>query len=73
MAFKDYISRLSDQRTTERALVIERIAKECGVHNSTVYKWINAKVTPDKLKQQKVAEITGLPIESLFELKECKG
>lgn len=66
MAFKDYISKLSDQRTTERTLMIERIAKECGVHTSSIYKWMNGKVKPDKLKMQKVSEITGISVDELF-------
>ncbi|MBP1593043.1 MAG: helix-turn-helix protein [Bacteroidetes bacterium] len=71
MALKDYILTLSSERTTERALMIDRIARECGVHTSTIYKWINGKTTPDILKQKKVSEITGLSVDKLFN-KESK-
>ena len=71
MAFKDYISKLSDNRTTERTLVIEKIAQACGVDKSTVYRWANGVSTPDKLKMEKVSEITGIPVVELFNLEPC--
>lgn len=66
MAFKDYIESLPETRTTQRRVVINQIAERCGVHFTTVYRWMNGKSKPDKLKQEKIAEITGIPIESLF-------
>lgn len=70
MAFKDYIQSISDRRTTERTLMLNRIAEECGVNLSTVYKWINGQSVPDKLKKQKIAEITGKSVEELFNPKD---
>lgn len=66
MALKDYVMSISDKRTTERTLMLNKIASECGVTLSTVYKWINGQSVPDKLKRQKIAEIAGIPVEELF-------
>ena len=70
MALKDYIMSISDKRTTERTLMLNRIAEECGVNLSTVYKWIYGQAKPDKLKKQKIAEITGISVEKLFSNNE---
>lgn len=70
MALKDYLLSLSDVRTTERTLMIERIASACGVHTSTVYKWMNGNSKPDKLKQEKISEIVGIPVNDLFKAKQ---
>jgi|GEM_PF-553159 Helix-turn-helix. len=70
MAFKDYILSISDKRTTERTMMLTKIAEECGVNLSTVYKWVNGQSVPDKLKREKIASLTGKTVEELFNLKE---
>ncbi len=67
MTFKDYIESLPETRTTARRVVINQIAERCGVHYSTVYKWISGKSKPDRLKQEKIVEMTGLSITELFQ------
>lgn len=67
MTFKDYIESLPETKTTERRAFINQIATQCAVHYSTVYRWISGKSQPDKLKQEKIAAITGLSITELFQ------
>ena len=71
MALKDYISNLSEAKTTEKTLMLKRIATACGVNVSTVYRWANGASTPDKLKMEKISELTGLPVDELFKSASC--
>jgi len=34
----------------------------------TVYRWLAGEIVPEKLKREKVAEITGQPVDELFPL-----
>ncbi len=68
MDLRDYILSLPDERTTARTLKIEEIAQACGVHPSTIYKWMNGNTRPDKLKMEKVSELTNIPVNELFNL-----
>ncbi|MCD7973407.1 MAG: helix-turn-helix domain-containing protein [Candidatus Azobacteroides sp.] len=47
--------------------MIKKIAQQCGVRKGSVYRWISGKVVPDKLKQEKISELTGIPVENLFD------
>ncbi len=67
MALKDYITGLSTETTTERKIMIQKISESCGVSINAVYRWINGSSKPDKLKMQRLSEITGIPIEKLFQ------
>jgi hypothetical protein len=66
LALKDYVHRLSDTKTTERSLFIKRIAEECAVTESTVYRWINQKAKPSPLAKRKLSELTNIPVTELF-------
>lgn len=70
MAFKDYISGLSTEVTTEKKIVIQKISDSCGVSINAVYRWINGSSKPDKLKMQQISQITGIPVDNLFQ-EEC--
>lgn len=65
MALKDYYEKLG-QRSTPRKEFRSRVATECGVAEMTVFRWISGEVIPDKLKQEKIAEIAGVPSDLLF-------
>lgn len=65
MALKDYYKDLG-QRTTPQQEFRIKIALACGVSLMTVYRWISGEVIPEKLKREKIAEVTGLSVEELF-------
>lgn len=44
----------------------ELIRNECGVAEITLYRWLNGTIVPDKLKREKIAQVTGRPVEELF-------
>lgn len=44
----------------------EKLTRECGVAEMTLYRWLNGTVTPDKLKREKIAQVTGISVEELF-------
>lgn len=64
VTLKDYLD--SIDLPNPKPLMIARIAKECGVSKVTVYRWVSGKVIPDKLKKEKIAEITGVGVDELF-------
>lgn len=65
---QDYFGTLSEK--SPKRQMIEKIADECGVSLMTVYRWISGEVVPDKLKKEKIAEITGIAVDELFPI-EC--
>jgi transcriptional regulator with XRE-family HTH domain len=65
MTLKDYYNNLPDSINPRREFR-EHLAKECGVSVITLYRWLSGEITPDKLKMEKVAEVTGVPAEDLF-------
>lgn len=65
MNLKDYMESINLPNPKHE--MIDRIAKTCGVSKVSVYRWISGKIVPDKLKREKVAEITGIPEKELFE------
>lgn len=69
MALKDYYESLSPN--SPRKEIRDRILKECGITEMTLYRWISGDVIPEKLKQEKVAEITGVPVDDLFTKKNA--
>lgn len=66
ITLQGYIESLSDK--SPKRQIIEKIAFECGVSQSTVYRWASGTVVPDKLKKEKLASITGISEEDLFKL-----
>jgi transcriptional regulator with XRE-family HTH domain len=65
MNLNEYYKQLQDQPSPQREFR-QKIAKECGVSEMTVFRWLSGEVVPEKLKREKVAEITGLTVEELF-------
>ena len=59
---KEYYESLGNPQKELR----EKIAAECGVSLATVFRWLNGEVIPDKLKREKIGEITGLKEAELF-------
>lgn len=67
MTLNEHYNTLKSKETiAPKKKLVLRIAKECGVDMSNVYRWINGGVVPDKLKREKVSEIIGIPAEELF-------
>jgi transcriptional regulator with XRE-family HTH domain len=66
ITFKEYVTDMPSEKTSERAIFIKKIAKACGVNESTVYRWLNNKAKPSLLAKQKISEITNIPINNLF-------
>lgn len=44
----------------------KKLMEECYVAEQTVWKWLNGTVVPDKLTQEKISKITGIPVNELF-------
>lgn len=65
MALKEYYESLPE-RVTPKKEFRDKIAKECGVTEMTVFRWLKGEVVPDKLKREKLAELTGESIDALF-------
>ncbi|WP_010416171.1 helix-turn-helix domain-containing protein [Anaerophaga thermohalophila] len=51
---------------TPKQKFVRELSEECGVTPETVYRWINGTSRPDKLKQQRIAEMTNIPVDELF-------
>ena len=68
MALKEYYQNLGKQSTPQQAFR-NMLARECDVTEMTVYRWLSGEVTPHKLKQEKIAELTGFKVEDLFPKK----
>ena len=66
LTLKGYYESLGDPRKKMR----EDIASGCGVTIQTVYRWINGESTPNKLQKEKISEILGVEVGSLFTEKE---
>ncbi len=65
MALKEYYEKLAEKSTPKKEFR-EKIAAECGVTEMTVFRWLSGEVVPDKLKREKIAEVTGNSVEDLF-------
>ena len=65
MALKEYYAELGT-RSTPCKEFRDRLVNECGVKPMTVFRWLSGEVIPDKLKREKISEITGIPVEELF-------
>jgi transcriptional regulator with XRE-family HTH domain len=65
MALQDYYQELG-KRSTPQKEFRELLATHCGVAEMTVYRWLSGEVVPDKLKREKIAEVTGKSVEELF-------
>lgn len=66
MDFKEFYNELQSTQPTPQKEFRNKIAFECDVTEMTVYRWLSGEIVPDKLKREKVAEITGLSVDELF-------
>lgn len=64
MTLRDYYNNQS--LSSPQRELREKIAAACGVAEMTVYRWLSGEIVPDKLKREKIAEITGIPVDELF-------
>ena len=65
MALKDYYKELG-KRSTPQKEFRDKIAAACGVANMTVYRWMSGEIVPEKLKREKIAEVSGISVDELF-------
>jgi len=63
MNLQDYFKDL--RKTNPQREFIEKVSKECGVSDNTIYYWIKNNNAP-KLAKEKIAEITGIEVTELF-------
>lgn len=67
MDIKEYFDNLDKKAVSPRTEFVEQIMKACHVESrSTVYRWLNGSVRPGRLEQEKISEITGIPVKDLF-------
>lgn len=65
MALQDYYKELG-KRSTPQKEFRGKVAEACGVAEMTVYRWLSGEIIPEKLKRDKIAEVSGLSVEELF-------
>lgn len=65
MALQDYYKELG-RRFTPQKEFRDKIAGACGVSEMTVFRWLSGDIIPEKLKREKIAEVTGLSVDELF-------
>jgi len=65
MDLREFYNELQTQPTPQKEFR-DRIASACGVTEMTVYRWLSGDIIPEKLKREKIAEITGLSVDDLF-------
>ena len=65
VTLSEYYKQLRDAPAPQRDFR-EKIARACGVSDMTVYRWLSGEIVPEKLKREKIAEITGLTVDELF-------
>jgi len=65
MDLREFYKQVKRQPTPGRVFM-EDIAKACGVSPTTVKLWIYGRVTPEKLKREKIAEMLQVPVVELF-------
>lgn len=67
MGLKNYYKSIPRREgETPKQKFVRELSEECGVARETVYRWISGTSRPDKLKQQRISEITGIPVDKLF-------
>lgn len=63
MELKEYYESLRNHQMKFRM----KIQNDCGVTATSVYRWVTGDVIPgSKLVRDKIAEITGIPVDELF-------
>ena len=65
MGLKEFYEGLPDKVVPKKEFR-EKVATACGVSEMTVFRWLSGDIIPDKLKREKIAELSGEPIEKLF-------
>ena len=67
LTLKDYYRELP-KSISPKTEFCKKVAKECGVTFTTVRNWVHYGVRPkDDRMAKKIAEITGIPEEELFD------
>lgn len=62
MTLKDYYESLD-----KRQDFIQEVMAKCGLKTeSSVYRYLSGRSTPDKLKKEVLSSITGIPVDELF-------
>jgi Helix-turn-helix. len=69
MTLQEHYSQIGNNPSPKRAFRT-MIAEACGVTELTVYRWLSGEIIPEKLKKEKIAELTGIPVEQLFPTQE---
>ncbi len=69
---KDYYKKLKNKTVeSPKKAFIRKAMKECDVKSEqTIYRWISGEVKPDKLRQEKLSKLTGIPVDELFKASE---
>jgi len=70
MTLKEYYQNLKQENPAIQFR--DQVLEECCVSYDTFYKWLNTETQPNRLTQQKIAEISGISIEKLFPVKQLK-
>lgn len=66
MNLSEYYQSLKYRKISPRRKFVQRVARECDVVEVTVYRWISGDFYPDKLKRERVSQITQIPVDELF-------
>jgi len=64
MTLKDYYYKHLPQENPQKQFK-EKVMRECGISNPTFHYWIRHNNAP-KLAQEKISELTNIPVEELF-------
>lgn len=65
MALQDYYKELGKRPSPQKEFRM-KLAEACGVSEMTVFRWLSGDIIPEKLKREKISELSGLPIDELF-------
>jgi len=62
LSFTGYYEELKAQPLQFRKMV----AKDCGVTENAVYRWLAGVANPDKLKKEQISKLLNTPVSILF-------
>jgi transcriptional regulator with XRE-family HTH domain len=65
MTLKEYYDKVGESPNPKQGFRM-KVSEACDVTEMTVYRWLSGEIIPEKLKREKLSEITGLPVEQLF-------
>jgi len=70
MTLKQYYNNL--KKVNPATQFRDSVLQECGVTYDTFYKWLNTETQPNRLTQQKIAELSGVDANKLFPVKQSQ-